>query len=51
MELATWLSVLMFGPGSVAVFVWFLADVKRIFGGRRRGQGDEAKVPADGELG
>ena len=35
MKLATWLSVLILGPGSVAVFVWFLADVKRIFGSAR----------------
>jgi hypothetical protein len=47
MKLATWLSVLILGPGSVAVFVWFLADVKRIFGGRRSGEGDESKVQAD----
>jgi hypothetical protein len=31
MEIATWLSVLILGPGSIAIFVWFLADVKRIF--------------------
>ena len=30
-ELATWLSVLVLGPGSVAVFVWFLFDLKRVF--------------------
>jgi hypothetical protein len=31
MKLATWLTVLALGPGSIAIFVWFLADVKRIF--------------------
>jgi hypothetical protein len=31
MELATWLSVLVLGPGSIAIFAWFLLDVKRIF--------------------
>lgn len=31
MEIATWLSVLILGPGAVAVFLWFLADLKRIF--------------------
>jgi len=31
MEVATWLSVLILGPGSIAIFVWFICDVKRIF--------------------
>jgi hypothetical protein len=35
MKLATWLSVLALGPGSIAIFCWFLWDVKRIFGGGR----------------
>lgn len=30
METATWLSVLILGPGSLAIFVWFLLDLKRI---------------------
>ena len=29
-ELATWLSVIVLGPGSVAIFAWFLFDLKRI---------------------
>jgi hypothetical protein len=29
-EIATWLSVTVLGPGSVAVFIWFLLDLKRI---------------------
>ena len=32
MQLATWLSVIVLGPGSVAIFVWFLLDLKRILG-------------------
>lgn len=31
MQLATWLSVLVLGPGAIAIFVWFLMDVRRIF--------------------
>jgi hypothetical protein len=34
-EAATWLSVFILGPGSIAVFVWFLLDVKRIFGRKK----------------
>lgn len=30
METATWLSVVILGPGSLAVFIWFLADLHRI---------------------
>ena len=30
MKIATWLSVIVLGPGSVAIFVWFLLDLKRI---------------------
>jgi hypothetical protein len=32
MRLATWLSVIILGPGSVAIFVWFLIGVRDIFG-------------------
>jgi hypothetical protein len=35
MEVVTWLSVLALGPGSVAVFVWFLFSLKDIL---RRGK-------------
>ena len=31
MQIATWLSVLILGPGSVAIFIWFLVSVKKIF--------------------
>jgi hypothetical protein len=30
MKIATWLSVAVLGPGAVALFVWFLLDLKRI---------------------
>ena len=30
MEIATWLSVIVLGPGSVAIFIWFLLDLKHI---------------------
>jgi hypothetical protein len=42
MKLVTWLSVLALGPGSVAIFCWFLWDVKRIFGGGRLGKDGDA---------
>jgi hypothetical protein len=31
MELVTWMSVLVLGPGSVAIFVWFLFSLRDIF--------------------
>jgi hypothetical protein len=30
MQLATWLAVIILGPGSIAIFFWFLSDLKRI---------------------
>ena len=30
MKIATWLSVAVLGPGAIALFVWFLCDLKRI---------------------
>lgn len=30
MKIATWLSVVVLGPGAVALFIWFLLDLKRI---------------------
>jgi len=30
MEIVTWLSVLVLGPGSVAIFVWFLLSLRQI---------------------
>jgi hypothetical protein len=50
MQLATWLSVLILGPGSVAVFVWFLVDVKRIFGSERADSEQGAKPQAVDEV-
>ena len=29
-EVATWLSVAILGPGAAAVFVWFLWDLRKI---------------------
>jgi hypothetical protein len=31
MAFVTWLSVLVLGPGSVGIFVWFLFSVRDIF--------------------
>jgi len=30
MSTLTWLSVLLLGPGAIAVFVWFLVDLRRL---------------------
>jgi hypothetical protein len=30
METATWLSIIALGPGAIAIFAWFLWDLKRI---------------------
>ena len=30
-EIVTWLSVAVLGPGSITIFVWFLCDLRRIF--------------------
>ena len=34
MQVATWASVAILGPGAVAIFVWFLFDAKKIFATR-----------------
>jgi len=26
----TWLSIVVLGPGSIAIFIWFLWDLRRI---------------------
>jgi hypothetical protein len=31
MQVATWISVLILGPGSVAIFIWFLLTLKQVF--------------------
>jgi hypothetical protein len=31
-EIVTWLSVLILGPGSVAIFIWFLLSLRDVFG-------------------
>lgn len=28
-ELVTWASVLVLGPGSIAIFLWFVIDLRR----------------------
>jgi hypothetical protein len=33
MQIATWLSVIILGPGAVAIFIWFLLDLRRILRG------------------
>jgi hypothetical protein len=35
MTVATWIAILMLGPGSVAVFIFFLRDLKKVLGERR----------------
>ncbi len=35
MTVATWLAILVLGPGSMAVFVFFLRDLKKVLGERR----------------
>ncbi len=34
MELGTWIAVIVLGPGALAVFVWFIFDVRKMFRGR-----------------
>jgi len=31
MAVMTWIAVAILGPGSLAVFVWFLFDVRKLF--------------------
>jgi len=35
MTVVTWLAILVLGPGSVAVFVFFLRDLKAVMGERQ----------------
>ena len=30
-EIVTWASVVILGPGSIAIFMWFLCDLRKIF--------------------
>lgn len=43
MTLLTWLAILVLGPGALAVFVWFLRDVRRLF--REDGSGADGDRP------
>jgi len=40
-KVATWASVIVLGPGAVAVFVWFLRDLGRLARGQRGAGTDE----------
>lgn len=40
MTLVTWIAVAVCGPGALAVFLWFLADLLRLHRRHRRGSGD-----------
>jgi hypothetical protein len=40
MQIVTWLSVLVLGPGSVAIFVWFLFSLR---GGVLKDRGENDK--------
>jgi hypothetical protein len=31
MEVGTWLSVVILGPGAIVIFIWFLWDFARMF--------------------
>lgn len=44
-EIVTWLSVLILGPGSIAIFVWFLFGVKKMFRPRAHKSPHENAVP------
>lgn len=37
MQLGTWAAVAILGPGSAAVFVWFVIDLRAMLRGTRRG--------------
>ena len=30
MEIGTWLAVIILGPGSLGIFIWFLTDLKSV---------------------
>jgi hypothetical protein len=40
MQIVTWLSVLVLGPGSIAIFIWFLMSLRGIL--RERNADEEA---------
>jgi len=41
MTSATWIAIAVLGPGALAVFVWFLADVGKILNGNPESRSDE----------
>ena len=44
MTVVTWLAILVLGPGSVAVFVFFLRDLKEVMGERRNNDGHDSRT-------
>ena len=41
MTAATWIAIAVLGPGALAVFIWFLADVETILDGSPAQRGDD----------
>lgn len=37
MRLATWIAILVLGPGALAVFAWFLRDLRGLLDGAEEG--------------
>lgn len=35
-EIGTWISVAVLGPGALAVFIWFLIDLRRMFSHKKQ---------------
>jgi hypothetical protein len=48
-DLATWLAVLLLGPGSVVVFVAFLRDLRRLLGAPEGRPGAQQPPSSRGE--
>jgi len=44
MTVVTWLAILVLGPGSVAVFVFFLRDLKTVMGERRDDDAHDGRI-------
>ena len=43
MTSATWIAIAILGPGALAVFIWFLADIRTLLDGsaEKTGDGDD----------
>ena len=52
--IATWASVIVLGPGALAVFIWFLRDLRRLMrdraGQAERGRAAASRGGPDGTL-